>query len=76
MIVTILLSEFACSDTNGDGTVDKAELVAILSRGNGLHKFSEEAASKVTDDVLRAWGSDGKLTVEQFLEWFKMERAW
>lgn len=65
-----------CSDKNGDGVLDKPELVAILSRGNGLHKFSEEVAGKVTDDILKVWGSDGKLTVEQIIEWLKMERAW
>ena len=67
---------FAAFDKNGDGVLDKPELVAILSRGNGLHKFSEEVAGKVTDDILKVWGSDGKLTVEQIIEWLKMERAW
>jgi hypothetical protein len=43
------------SDKNGDGVVDHNELVAILTRGNGLHRFNDKDASKVSDQIIDYW---------------------
>ena len=65
---------FSLFDRNGDGTIDKSELIAILSRGNGLHTFPDEAsAAKVCDDILEHFGTEGVLYEEGFVQWWREE---
>ena len=65
---------FELFDRNGDGTIDKGELIAILSRGNGLHTFPDEAsAAKVCDDILEHFGVEGVLHEEGFVQWWREE---
>ena len=66
---------FSVFDRNGDGVVDQSELASILSRGNGLHVFAPQTAKKIADDIARYFGDGEKLTVDQFLEWWKKVRS-
>ena len=69
-----LREAFSQFDTSGDGYLDKAELVKILTRGKGeCCSKSEEEAKKKVEQIMSEFdeNKDDKLSVEEFVNWWK-----
>lgn len=71
-----LRSAFSNFDTNGDGSLDVQELVAILSRGSGKDKLEGAAAEARAKEIIANFDldQDGRLQMEEFVQWWKSER--
>ena len=65
---------FAVFDVDGNGTISRAEFVAIMTRTGGEKALSDEAASKAFDAMDA--NADGSLSYEEFVSaWSKGDGA-
>ena len=69
-------SRHCAAPCSKNGTVDKAELTEILSRGKGQHAMSTELAAKCAADIVAYYGKDGVLVQEGFVQWWRDEIKW
>jgi Ca2+-binding EF-hand superfamily protein len=58
------------------GSLDVQELVAILSRGSGKDKLEGAAAEARAKEIIANFDldQDGRLQMEEFVQWWKSER--